>query len=75
MSENTNQTDTQRKIESAMRYHLLTNTDMTRAFPFISEGVRLAGHHFHRPDAATIRQEAEMMISGALIVYLFAMWD
>jgi len=62
---------TKRAIELS---HLL-QLELGRSFPFIMFGLDQALTETKNPDTPNIRSEAEHVVAGALIVYLFAMWD
>lgn len=63
------------KIMKAIHFHHATTIDMNGSFAFMAQGFALAKEHSNRPDAGQQALLTGSMMSGAMIVYLFAMWD
>lgn len=63
------------KTEQAIRLSTLLQQEMGRSFPFILAGPERMLNATIKPDASNIRPEVDQILAGALIVYLFAMWD
>ena len=53
----------------------MITADMSRSFPIIVSGFQAATGETARPDIESVEEEAGVMLSGAMIVYLFAVWD
>ncbi|MEM7492987.1 MAG: hypothetical protein AAF296_06355 [Pseudomonadota bacterium] len=63
------------KTEQAIRLSSLLQQEMGRSFPFILVGPEKMLTATNNPDAPNIRPEVDQVLAGALIVYLFAIWD
>jgi len=63
------------KTEQAIKLSTLLQQEMSRSFPFILTGPDRMLNVTHNPDTSNIRPEVDQILAGALIVYLFAMWD
>lgn len=66
---------TMKKIEKAIAFDRFAMTEMSRSFPIVAQGFSEAVSKSRRPDIESVGAEAGTLLSGALIVYLFAMWD
>ena len=63
------------KTEQAIELSTLLQQANGRSFPFVLAGPERMLSETDNPDAPNIRPEAEQILAGALIVYLFSMWD
>ncbi|MEO0369837.1 MAG: hypothetical protein AAF231_00130 [Pseudomonadota bacterium] len=63
------------KINRAMQFHQSTTVDMNGSFAIMAHGFALVQEQSKRPDMRKQSMNTGNMMSGAMIVYLFAMWD
>ena len=70
-----NDEELKQKILRAIQFHHATTVDMNGSFAFMAQGFSLAQEHSKRSDAEQQSLLTGSMMSGAMIVYIFAMWD
>lgn len=63
------------KIKRAMQFYHSTTVDMNGSFAIMADGFSLVQEQSKRPDISKQSSYTGNMMSGAMIVYLFAMWD
>ena len=63
------------KIEKAIKFETIITGDMSQIFPHITFAMQQAKKVSKNPDVLMIGERAESMLAGALIVYLFSVWD
>ena len=63
------------KINRAKQFHHSTTVDMNGSFAIMAHGFALFQEQSERPDMRQQSTTTGNMMSGAMIVYLFAMWD
>lgn len=63
------------KISKAIQFHYSMTVDMNGSFAIMAHGFGLVQEQSKRPDMMQQSMNTANMMSGAMIVYLFAMWD